>query len=66
MIVFLSKTGYVYACLKIADPPAKPKYFYIIDSEKVPWGKAEKVLSLKGQWKESEIFSKQAVEAFYK
>lgn len=28
--------GYVKACLKIAEPPAKPKYFYTIDSVKVP------------------------------
>ena len=34
--------GYVDPCVNPQGPPCKAKYFYMIDSELVPWGKGEK------------------------
>ena len=62
----MSKTGYVYACSKIAVPPAKPKYIYTIDSVKVPWGNAEKVLSLKGSEKNLKYLANKQLKLFDK
>jgi len=49
-ILLLSKTFYVYNCLKIAKPLVKLKYLLIIDSALVLWRKGEivfKIMKLK-------------------
>lgn len=38
----LSKIRHVKSNLNIGGPPSKPKYFLMIDSAQVPWGKGEK------------------------
>ena len=38
----LSRTEHVRFCLKMGGPPSKPKYYLVLDSGLVPWGKGEK------------------------
>ena len=40
--MFLSRTGHEKSCLKIGRPLSKAKYYWLTDSEQVPWGKGEK------------------------
>ena len=41
-------------------PPRKAKYFWMTDSELVPWGKGEN-RTPEGEWKEHETINLQAV-----
>ena len=40
--MFLSRTGHEKPCLNIGRPLSKAKYYWLTDSEQVPWGKGEK------------------------
>ena len=57
-----SRTGHVKSCLKMGGPSSKAKYYWMTDSEQVPWGKGEKN-PFKGSEIETEIVCIQAVEA---
>ena len=52
-------------CLKIGEPPSKPKYVFKTNSEQVPWGKGEKNPK-KGSEKEPETKNFQSIEALKK
>ena len=41
-IVKTSKAGHVLSCLNMGGPSSKAKYYWLTDSEPVPWGKGEK------------------------
>ena len=41
-IVKSSKAGHVISCLNMGGPSSKAKYYWLTDSEPVPWGKGEK------------------------
>ena len=53
--------GHVKSRVNPRGPPRKAKYYWMTDSEKVPWGKGEKN-PWKGSEIEHEIVSLQAVE----
>jgi hypothetical protein len=38
----MSKAGHVKPCLNMGGPSSKAKYYWLTDSELVPWGKGEK------------------------
>ena len=40
--IFLSRAGHAKSCLNIGRPLSKAKYYWLTDSEQVPWGKGEK------------------------
>ena len=37
-----SRAGHVISCLNMGGPSSKAKYYWLTDSEPVPWGKGEK------------------------
>ena len=57
-----SKTGHEKSCLKKGGPSSKAKYYWLTDSEPVPWGKGEKNPD-KGSEIEPETVCVQAVRA---
>ncbi len=38
----ISSAEHVEFCVKMGGPPSKPKYYLMMDSVQVPWGKGEK------------------------
>ncbi len=58
-----SRAGHVKSCLKMGGPSSKAKYYWLTDSEPVPWGKGEKNPD-KGSEIEPETVCVQAVRAF--
>ncbi len=58
--MFLSRAEHEEFCLKMGRPLSKAKYYWVTDSEQVPWGKGEKHPN-KGSEKEPETECLQAV-----
>ncbi len=58
----MSKAEHEKFCLKMGRPLSKAKYYWVTDSEQVPWGKGEKH-PYKGSEKEPETVRLQAVGA---
>ena len=58
--MFLSRAEHEKFCLKMGRPLSKAKYYWLTDSEQVPWGKGEKHPD-KGSEKEPETECLQAV-----
>ena len=59
--VYMSRAGHEESCLKKGRPLSKAKYYWLTDSEQVPWGKGEKHPD-KGSEIEPETGCLQAVE----
>ena len=59
--VYKSRAGHEKSCLKKGRPLSKAKYYWLTDSEQVPWGKGEKDPD-KGSEIEPETGCLQAVE----
>ena len=63
ILIFLkSRTGHVKSCLNTGGSSSKAKYYWLTDSELVPWGKGEKNPG-EGSEIEPEIVYVQAVGA---
>ena len=60
-VVLLSRAGHEKSCLNMGRPLSKAKYYWLTDSEQVPWGKGEKHPD-KGSEREPETGCLQAVE----
>ena len=58
---YKSRAGHEKSCLKKGRPLSKAKYYWLTDSEQVPWGKGEKDPD-KGSEREPETGCLQAVE----
>ena len=61
---FLSRAEHEEFCLKTGRPLSKAKYYWLTDSERVPWGKGEKYPD-KGGEIEPETGCLQAVEGAF-
>ena len=60
----MSRAEHEEFCLKMGRPLSKAKYYWLTDSEQVPWGKGEKHPD-KGSEKEPETECLQAVGGQY-